>query len=49
MQTQFYCHWDAARLYAPNKPSWNVDFERPNASELTYINYGCKSGGPSEW
>ena len=40
---------DAARLYAPSKPSWNVVLERPKASELTYINYGCKSDGPSEW
>jgi hypothetical protein len=49
MRAQFYCHWDAARLYAPNKPSWDVDFERPIASELTYIKYGCKSDGPSKW
>jgi len=41
MRVQFDCHWYAVRVYAPNKPSWDLDTKLPNTSLANEINYGC--------
>ena len=41
MRTQFDCHWYAVRMYAPNKPSWDLDSKLPNTSLANEIRYGC--------
>lgn len=41
MYTQFLCHWDAVRLKAPNKPSWDLDTKLPYTSLYNEIKHGC--------
>lgn len=50
MQVQFDCHWYAVRVYAPRKPSWDLDSKRPNTSLVNEINYKCNfPDGGEEW
>ena len=50
METQFMCHFDAVRIYAPNKPSWDLDSKRPNTSEYNEIKHKCNyPDAGSEW
>lgn len=50
METQFMCHFDAVRIYAPNKPSWDLDSKRPNTSEVNEIKHKCNyPDGGNEW
>lgn len=50
MNTQFFCHWDAVRVYAPNKPTWDLDSKRPNTSLTNEIRYKCNyPDGGREW
>jgi hypothetical protein len=46
MQDQFYCHWDWARLVAPNKPSWNLEPWRPAVGYDATVRALCNPGGP---
>lgn len=41
MRDQFYCHWDWVRLRAPNKPSWNLDLNRPDVGYWTMVRKQC--------
>ena len=41
LKVQFDCHWIAVRLYSPNKPSWNLDYQLPYVDIGTEIRYGC--------
>ena len=50
MNIQFFCHWDAVRVYAPTKPTWDLDSKRPNTSLVNEINYKCNyPDGGKEW
>src|SRR6478672_8796328 len=50
MRVQFDCHWYAVRIYAPRKPSWDLDSKRPSTSLLNEINYKCNyPDGGEEW
>ncbi|WP_342774305.1 DUF2599 domain-containing protein [Gordonia oryzae] len=48
MRAQFDCHWTYARIVAPDKPSWNIEPDRPVVSQQEMINSMCNPGGPEE-
>lgn len=41
MKNQFYCHWDAVRLWNPTKPSWNLDTKIPDRGLVGFLRNGC--------
>lgn len=41
MQVQFDCHWQAVRLQAPNKPTWDLDTKLPWTDFANEVRYGC--------
>jgi hypothetical protein len=45
MQDQFICHAEVAATVDPNKPSWNLDDNRPDLGVWGDINAGCNPGG----
>ncbi|MGV9669401.1 DUF2599 domain-containing protein [Gordonia sp. NPDC003504] len=48
MRAQFDCHWTYARLVAPDKPSWNIEPQRPVVDEQQMVATRCNPGGPEE-
>ncbi|MEV6769562.1 DUF2599 domain-containing protein [Nocardia sp. NPDC051030] len=46
MRDQFLCHWDWARIVAPNKTSWNLEPWRPDVGYQATVNALCNPGGP---
>lgn len=48
MRAQFDCHWVFARLVEPNKPSWNLEPDRPAAGPLEMIATRCNPGFAEE-
>ncbi|MEU4311649.1 DUF2599 domain-containing protein [Nocardia sp. NPDC024068] len=46
MWNQFRCHWDWARLIAPEKPSWNLEPWRPPVGYDATVDAACNPGGP---
>jgi hypothetical protein len=46
MRDQFVCHWEWARMVAPNKPSWNLEPWRPAVDYQATVRAGCNPGGP---
>nr|WP_245569651.1 DUF2599 domain-containing protein [Gordonia shandongensis] len=48
MKEQFDCHWTFARLIDPEKPSWNLEPDRPVVSPDEMIATRCNPGGPEE-
>ncbi|MFD0360840.1 DUF2599 domain-containing protein [Nocardia sp. GCM10030253] len=46
MHDQFVCHWDWARMVAPNKPSWNLEPWRPAVGHQATVQASCNPGGP---
>lgn len=48
MAAQFFCHWDFARAVAPDKPSWNLEPQRPVVTDQEMIATRCNPGGPEE-
>ncbi|GAA1479601.1 DUF2599 domain-containing protein [Gordonia sinesedis] len=48
MAAQFFCHWDFARAIAPDKPSWNLEPQRPVVTDQEMIATRCNPGGPEE-
>lgn len=46
MRDQFFCHWQWARLIAPNKPSWNLEPWRPEVGYPATVEATCNPGGP---
>lgn len=48
MRAQFDCHWTFARAVAPDKPSWNIEPERPVVDAAQMVATRCNPGGPEE-
>ncbi|MGC4934322.1 DUF2599 domain-containing protein [Gordonia sp. DT30] len=48
MRAQFDCHWTYARLVDPDKPSWNIEPDRPVVSQQEMVATRCNPGGPEE-
>jgi hypothetical protein len=48
MYDQFKCHWEWARLVAPNKPSWNLEPWRPVVGYQATVAALCNPGGPDQ-
>jgi hypothetical protein len=46
MRDQFICHWEWARMVAPNKPSWNLEPWRPAVGYQATVQASCNPGGP---
>lgn len=46
MWDQFRCHWDWARLIAPDKPTWNLEPWRPPVGYDATVDAACNPGGP---
>ncbi|WP_280276333.1 DUF2599 domain-containing protein [Nocardia wallacei] len=46
MYDQFKCHWEWARLVAPDKPSWNLEPWRPAPGYQGTVQARCNPGGP---
>lgn len=46
MRDQFLCHWEWARVVAPNKVSWNLEPWRPAVGYQETVNALCNPGGP---
>lgn len=46
MWEQFRCHWDWARLVAPDKPTWNLEPWRPPVGYDATVEAACNPGGP---
>ncbi|MGW5381919.1 DUF2599 domain-containing protein [Nocardia sp. NPDC003963] len=46
MWDQFRCHWEWARLIAPDKPSWNLEPWRPSVGYDATVDAACNPGGP---
>lgn len=46
MWDQFRCHWDWARLVAPDKPTWNLEPWRPPVGYDATVGAACNPGGP---
>lgn len=46
MWDQFRCHWDWARLVAPDKPTWNLEPWRPPVGYDATVEAACNPGGP---
>ncbi|MGO3327021.1 DUF2599 domain-containing protein [Gordonia sp. (in: high G+C Gram-positive bacteria)] len=48
MRAQFDCHWTFARLVDPEKPSWNLEPDRPVVSASEMISARCNPGFAEE-
>ncbi|MXP19981.1 DUF2599 domain-containing protein [Gordonia sp. HNM0687] len=48
MRAQFDCHWDFARLVEPDKPSWNIEPQRPVVTDDVMISTRCNPGFAEE-
>lgn len=48
MRAQFDCHWRFARLVEPNKPSWNLEPDRPVVSDEQMVATRCNPGFAEE-
>lgn len=48
MKEQFMCHWTFARLVQPNKPTWNIEPDRPVVSSDEMIATRCNPGFAEE-
>ncbi|MGB6124005.1 MAG: DUF2599 domain-containing protein [Gordonia sp. (in: high G+C Gram-positive bacteria)] len=48
MKAQFDCHWTFARLVEPNKPTWNLEPNRPVVTPEEMIASRCNPGMPEE-
>lgn len=48
MREQYFCHWDFARLVEPDKPTWNIEPERPVVTDQQMIGAQCNPGAPEE-
>ncbi|AUH67085.1 MULTISPECIES: DUF2599 domain-containing protein [Gordonia] len=48
MKAQFDCHWTFARIVQPDKPTWNIEPNRPVVSPEEMISSRCNPGGPEE-
>ncbi|MBF6347790.1 DUF2599 domain-containing protein [Nocardia flavorosea] len=46
MWDQFRCHWEWARLIAPDKPTWNLEPWRPPVGYDATVGAACNPGGP---
>lgn len=46
MFDQFLCHWQYARVVAPNKPSWNLEPWRPAVGYQATVAAACNPGTP---
>ncbi|MFE3187458.1 DUF2599 domain-containing protein [Nocardia sp. NPDC059240] len=46
MYDQFRCHWEWARVVAPDKPSWNIEPWRPAVGYDATVAAMCNPGGP---
>lgn len=46
MWDQFRCHWEWARLVAPDKPTWNLEPWRPAVGYDATVDASCNPGGP---
>ncbi|MVU78524.1 DUF2599 domain-containing protein [Nocardia sp. ET3-3] len=46
MYDQFRCHWEWARVVAPDKPSWNLEPWRPAVGYDATVAAFCNPGGP---
>lgn len=46
MRDQFRCHWEWARLIAPDKPTWNLEPWRPSVGYDATVDAACNPGGP---
>ncbi|WP_328394941.1 DUF2599 domain-containing protein [Nocardia sp. NBC_00416] len=46
MWDQFRCHWEWARLIAPDKPTWNLEPWRPSVGYDATVDAACNPGGP---
>ncbi|MEC3956600.1 DUF2599 domain-containing protein [Nocardia sp. CDC153] len=46
MYDQFRCHWEWARVVAPDKPSWNLEPWRPAVGYDATVVAMCNPGGP---
>jgi len=46
MYDQFMCHWQWARLVAPDKPDWNLEPWRPAVGYDATVKALCNPGGP---
>lgn len=46
MWDQFRCHWEWARLIAPDKPTWNLEPWRPLVGYDATVDAACNPGGP---
>lgn len=48
MRAQFDCHWTFARLVDPDKPSWNLEPDRPVVSDEQMVSSRCNPGFAEE-
>ena len=48
MEAQFACHWDYARVVAPDKATWNLEPWRPVVSADEMVRTRCNPGGAEE-
>ncbi|WP_345312789.1 DUF2599 domain-containing protein [Gordonia alkaliphila] len=48
MRAQFDCHWTFARLVDPDKPSWNLEPDRPVVSADQMVSSRCNPGFAEE-
>ena len=48
MRAQFDCHFTFARIVEPDKPSWNLEPDRPVVSEAEMIAARCNPGFAEE-
>lgn len=48
MKDQFLCHWTYARLVQPNKPTWNIEPDRPVVSPDEMVRTRCNPGFAEE-
>jgi Protein of unknown function (DUF2599) len=48
MRDQYICYVQIVSVYAPNKPTWNLDEWRPNVGYAQTVNSSCNPGG-SKW
>ncbi|APA98840.1 DUF2599 domain-containing protein [Nocardia seriolae] len=46
MYDQFRCHWEWARVVAPDKTSWNIEPWRPAVGYDATVAAMCNPGGP---
>ncbi|EGD55391.1 DUF2599 domain-containing protein [Gordonia neofelifaecis] len=48
MKAQFDCHWTFARIVQPDKPTWNIEPNRPVVTPDEMIATRCNPGAPEE-